>query len=90
MCVCVYGSYEAHVGDSVEQHESVQEVKSAIHQPPFCTLDDCFQLYTRDERVLYTLNRNHILVVIAAAAAAMVVQYDTIRDAILTCTQKLT
>ena len=48
VCVC---SYEAHVSDQVEQHDSIQEVKSAIQQPPYCTLEDCFQLYTRDERV---------------------------------------
>jgi len=48
-------SYEANVTDDhVEQHDSIQEVKSAIQQPPYCTLDDCFQLYTRDERVLST------------------------------------
>ena len=45
------GSYEAHVTDTVEEHESVREVKSAVQQPSFCTLEDCFQVYTRDERV---------------------------------------
>jgi len=50
-CVVCAGSYEAHVTDAVEEHESVREVKSAVQQPSFCTLEDCFQVYTRDERV---------------------------------------
>ena len=48
--MCVY-SYEAHVTDQIEQHESVCEAKSVVQQPSYCTLEDCFQLYTRDERV---------------------------------------
>jgi len=45
-------SYEAHhVADPVEQHESVQEANAVVQQPTFCTLEDCFQLYTREERV---------------------------------------
>jgi len=47
----VFGSYEAHVSDSTEQHDSIHEAKSSIQQPSYCTLEDCFQLYTRDERV---------------------------------------
>jgi len=52
---CVH-SYEAHVKDPVEQHESIQEAKSAIQQPSYCTLEDCFQLYTREERVCTPVN----------------------------------
>ena len=39
-------------GDELtEEHESVRQVKLAHQQPLLGTLDECFQLYTQEERV---------------------------------------
>jgi len=39
------------VDDTIEEHASVRQVKLAHQQPVLGTLDECFQLYTQEERV---------------------------------------
>jgi len=38
--------------DVIEEHASVRQVQLAHEQPILGTLDECFQLYTQDERVI--------------------------------------
>ena len=37
--------------DVVEEHASVQQVRLAHQQPVLGTLDECFRLYTQEEKV---------------------------------------
>lgn len=37
--------------DSVEEHASVQQVQMAYQQPVIGTLNECFNLYTQEEKV---------------------------------------
>ena len=39
------------VEDNVEEHASVQQVDMAYQQPVLGTLDECFTLYTQEEKV---------------------------------------
>ena len=39
------------IEEVVEEHTSVRQVQLAHEQPLLGTLDECFQLYTQDERV---------------------------------------
>jgi len=58
--ICTYNSVDSSpITDYVIEHESVQQVKIAPQQSQLSTLDECFQIYTKDERVgvrLLTIN----------------------------------
>lgn len=70
---CVGCSCEAHVSLSVEQDQSIETAQSAFQQPSYCTLEDCFQLYTREERVcmcavVNMIDRSRELIITISAA----------------------
>ena len=46
-CYSVLG----HVQDVVEEHSSVKQVKQSQMQPVISSLDECFNLYTKEEQV---------------------------------------
>jgi hypothetical protein len=56
----VFASLLSSAEDVVEEHTSVRQVQLAHEQPILGTLDECFQLYTQDERVIKSGNY-HIL-----------------------------
>lgn len=60
ICVCVYlpfslfGSIQEEV---VKDAESVRNQQQQHLQQHSCTLDECFQLYTKEEQVSFTFNK---------------------------------